>query len=288
MVVVMGKLGKKDIYNRTVLSMIAVVLLGVAAVGVAAAALLRPGIDVPVHSNPIASVELGQETVVKKSDLHDAMVRLDDPSRPFTMVVLGDSTGADPSSWPTLVGEWISSKYNRPVTMHLWNESQSPAGYLPPIKIGEGAGAPVTLYNASAAGKDAAYTSTHLDKMIPIELPAVDLVLINHGHNHSLNMLVEKVDPLVRTISTAAPSAALGLILQNPEEGGQEHAAVQDINTEALRQYANRSSLETVDVREAFLSYGDFRSLYRDSVHIAGEEGYRLWADVVIGALSKE
>lgn len=268
-------------------TIILLAILAVAAFGVTAVALFRPTPTVTGQAIPRPTITSTIADPVRVS-IPEAMSRLDDTGRPFTVVVLGDSTGAEANSWPTLVAEWISQEYDRPVTMHLWREGSDPAGYLPPAQVSDGVNAEVTLYNGSAAGKDAAYTAAQLTSMIPVDMRAVDLVLINHGHNHAANKLVEQIHPLITQISTNASQAAIGFILQNPEEIGKPHAIVQERNTEAIRQYSERFAYESINVRQTFLDYGDFRSLYKDPIHIAGEPGYRLWADTVIETLSSK
>lgn len=261
-------------------------ILAIAALALSAAALVRPLSGDPVGNIPSAKYTSSPHEEPERVGITEAMSRLGDPQRPFTIAILGDSTGADRDAWPALIAEWISEKYDRPVTMHAWKEGDQ-SGYQAPTVIGEGENAPVTIYNASAPSRNAVYSLSNLDRMIPVDPKSVDMAFISHGHNHGPQSLPQQLHPLATKILDDAPQAALALILQNPEKVNSPHAAIETNNTDNVRLYAERFSLDYIDVRQAYIDYGDFGSLYKDNVHPDGEAGYRIWADAVIASLAK-
>lgn len=261
-------------------------MLAVATIGLSTAAILHSTPEPPAGVD--AQLVLTPAPVPSVPDrvaIGEAMQRLADPSRSFTMAILGDSTGADADSWPTLVGEWMGAKYDRTVTVYPWNEQKDPVGFTKPRQLAGGANAAITIYNGSAPNRNAAYSLATLDEMIPVDMETVDLVLINHGHNQPTDSLTPQVNALAMKLSEVAPQAAVSMILQNPQRVASSHVVEHTNNTGAMRVYAERFAYETIDVRQAYLDYGDFGSLYKDNVHPGGAKGYRIWADTVISAL---
>lgn len=284
----MGKSRKSSegLARQKVAGFVALGLLAIGALGVSAAALMRPAPEASSSASftPEAVVP-PTRTAPSRVTIAQAMERLKDPTRPFTMVVLGDSTGSDAVSWPGMVGEWLGGEYDRPVTMYPWSEGTKPPGYQPPRELSTGTKAPVTIYNGSAPSRNTAYSMSELDKFIPGDKSAVDLVIVSHGHNQGPATLRTQFGALASALLAQATNSSIVAIVQNPEKSGSPHDAIHEDNLANLRLYTEGSNFETIDIHKAFVDYGDFASLYKDNVHPAGAEGYRIWADVVIAAM---
>jgi len=209
-----------------------------------------------------------------------AMAKLEKPQRPFTIGVIGDSTGAAAGSWVVQVGQWVSATYDRPVTLHPWFLGKP--GYGPTWAISDGPNAPVTIWNASASGQGVAYSRQHLQRMLPAN-SRPDLLFINHGHNLTSPPLVE-LAPFVRDVARGHSDAATVLMTQNRQtaETSEKHAE----RMEGLRAWATKFGYPLIDVWDAF-NKADLRSLVDGTGVHPTVEGYRLWGDVVTTFLGK-
>jgi len=262
-----------------------VAVVAVALTYLAFAAASAPATPTSATQRPIPTFGT-QPTIPDRVLPAEAMPRLDDTTRPFTVVVFGDSTGAIGSSWVYQTAAWMSATYNRPVLFNQWAVELQPNGYQPVQKIGSGTGAPITFWNASASGKNTAYSIDNYDAMTPIDRATVDLAFINHGHNHAPNTLVSLGEKLLDKMYTDMPDAAKVIIAQNPEADNGPNVAGQRSNTLSWMDWAARNGYAVANVRKAFIDYGDYASII-DAIGVHPTiEGSRIWADQVIATLT--
>lgn len=113
------------------LSIGAVVIVGIGAAGLASAAIAQTEthkVDPSaLRDQHVVEVEAPAEQV--HTQLADVLPRLRDEDRAFNVVVFSDSTGAGRNTWTALTGEWLGEKYNRTVKGVQWDIHQEPNGY---------------------------------------------------------------------------------------------------------------------------------------------------------------
>jgi hypothetical protein len=262
------------------LAILAVVLVVLAMQHVSAARVSADAVAGPIptfSSAPIAS----------KKQPAAALTLLDQKDRPFTISVIGDSTGAIDDNWVGQTAQWMSDKYDRPVELHQWSVRVEPNAYQPVQTIGTGANAPIVIWNGSAEGKDVTYSLTNWDKLVPVDGGTFDLAFINHGHNIGVGKLVSDGNDLLDKMTDAMTSAAVVVIAQNPQadEGGTLGPA-QETNVRAWMSSAKRQGYAVVDVLDVFLDQDDYSKLLLGAVH-PNRDGFALWAQAVEKVLSE-
>lgn len=198
-------------------------------------------------------------------------------NRPYVISILGDSTGNDPGEWVDLIAQRISVAYRRTVTVHDWNDDSS--SYNPPRTYG--AGAPVTVWNASARGKGPEYSRQWYKMMAP---DPVDLTIVNHSHN-SLERSIPGIAELVRiAYANTEPGGGVAVVLQNPRT--DQFAVRGQVTTDDLRRiYSDpNKGVVVIDVNAAFRGRDLATLLKPDGLHPT-ESGSQLWADTVASAM---
>lgn len=209
-----------------------------------------------------------------------AVTLLDQPTRPWTLTVLGDSTGNESTEWVYLLGRQLSAKYSRPVVIHDWSiDTNNYSGQTP---VGGGGNAPITVWNGSASGMTAGYSLQNFAAMAPQQ---PDLVIVNHGHNEpSADVALSEVGSLFNRVASAWPQPpAMALVLQNPRTDAT--AAVQEQVVQALRTHYADSKVSLIDAHAAFQNSGKLPTLLNPDGKHPNAAGERLWAQTVETAL---
>lgn len=225
-------------------------------------------------------------TPQNRVQIKTAMARLNDHSHEFTVLVLGDSTGAARSGWVTQLAQQLGSSTGRQSIVHPWSVEAQPDGYQTQWNVTQGATPGVTVWNGSASGQNMAYTTAHLREMAPMEPSSVDLILINHGHNEGAGY-AGRAAALAADLAAEFPNAAIAAIVQNPERPGSTHADVQDANMAALNSAMTQARFPTIDVYTSYKQIPGWQSAFdtpTGSLH-PNQEGYDAWASVVEDAL---
>ncbi|QCQ91729.1 SGNH/GDSL hydrolase family protein [Rhodococcus sp. SGAir0479] len=258
------------------------------------AALVMYGISVVREGSPdeaYASTYVPATTevvapVMPKNQIADVMGRLNDPSHAFQIVVLGDSTGVARRGWVVQLGEALGAKTGRLVTLNPWSVEQEPDGYIPPWRLANGSQPAVTIWNGSASGTKSVYAHSNLNQIVPIDGSAVDLVLVNYGHNEETGGLVGYAGPLMADMIKRFPNAAIVGVLQNPERPGSAHEQMHDINIEAFRTYLQGRNDPMIDVYTPYKAMPGWENAFEDKGDLhPSQAGYDLWASVVRQAL---
>lgn len=199
--------------------------------------------------------------------------------RPFVITVLGDSTGNQPTEWVGLIAQRIADEYGRVVTMHNWSPDAN--RYVSDTVFGT-AGAPVVIWNGSAAGKTAQYSIEWFSTLSP---EASNLTIINHGHNSPL-AASDGIKQLT-DMAYAEGTDEVAIVLQNPRADKPDRAALE---AETFKQIGQRfgdptSPTDVIDVFSAFPTDDSLRDLLeQDGIH-PNQAGQQLWADTVASAL---
>lgn len=210
----------------------------------------------------------------------DAMAALADPHRPWTLLVVGDSTGNDSSEWVQRYALALGQSTGRPVTLQRWDPD---ASTYTPVQLTQGTKAAITVWNGSAPGRRGEYVYQTADTLLPAARP--DLVIYNFGHNaHSgpvaLRDLTNAFGALDKRWSTPVAAAA---ILQNPQSG--TGAAGQEEVVSATAEWAGRQKVTAIDVHQAFVAAGNLSALLLDDEH-PNAAGSQLWEQTVLAALA--
>lgn len=212
--------------------------------------------------------------------LAPAVALLGDAKRPWTLQVVGDSTGASPVRWVYVLATRMSAKYDRPVVIHDWNVTSN--SYATETTVGDGTGAPIVVWNGSASGKGAQYS---LDNWAVMTAQRPDLVVVNHGLNmpdvQSARTGAQSI--VDRVVSQWPEPPAIALTVQSPRT--DKAAATEEAITNALRQAWTGSPVTVIDVNQAFKAAGDPAPLLiGDGLH-PSVKGAAIWADTVQKAL---
>jgi hypothetical protein len=225
------------------------------------------------------------EPIPERIGIADVMPRLDDPTRPFTVAVLGDSTGVSKFGWQVNVATWLGETYGRTAVLHPWDGRPEVDAYQPTSwRLAVGDNAPVEMWNASVGSTKSDHPMTRLDRMIPVA--TVDLIFVNYGHNHTDQNMAPEGKALMLELAARFPDAAVVGILQNPERAGSPHEAMQRTLTTSWRNVLSAQGFDYIDVQAAFDAQPDLNALL-DTVGDLhpNETGYRVWSDAVAAAL---
>ncbi len=215
--------------------------------------------------------------------VEEAMSRLEQKKVPFTVAVIGDSTGAAAGGWVYQMGQWIGETYDRPVDLKPWY--LGPANYGPTGALTTGTNAKVTIWNGSASGQGVTYSKSNLATMLPDGVKP-DLIFFNHGHNMpEEGIFAEDADAFVMKLSTDYPDAALVVIGQNPHTGlaakGGRGEGFQTIVDGELY-WAEFYGYPTIDINALFLEQPKWQQLIDKTGIHPTVAGYKLWGDAVI------
>ena len=231
----------------------------------------RPQTYIPVTPDP-SPTPSADPTVAA------SMALLDDAARPWTLQVLGDSTGNGPDEWVYLTARRISAKYHRPVLIHNWSVASNT--YVDATTVGTGSNGRITIWNGSAPGKGTDYAMANFDAMAPAQ---PDLVIVSHGHNLIPPTAAKSVAALLRHVEKAwSTPPAFAITLQNPQTRPAPGIATQDAVVAALRFAFSARTL--IDVHDAFPTKDLGKIIGPDGVH-PNSAGETIWSNVVCKAL---
>lgn len=231
----------------------------------------------------------------KPERLAPVLDRLEQTDRPFNVVMIGDSTGAALKGWGPQVSAWLGQQTGRTVNFLAWfmpAKGEGKDDYSPgPWNIEDGPGPGViNVWNGSAPGTTAEYAEKHMDTQFPLPAKDVDLIFFNYGHNYGPSALVTEGAWFMENVLVEEfPNAAIVPILQNPESKKSPQYATTRDNQVEFRDWLDGWTFDWIDVWSAFARYpGGHEQLIDETRVHPTDEGYALWADVVIDRLDTE
>ncbi|MEO5833024.1 MAG: SGNH/GDSL hydrolase family protein [Nakamurella sp.] len=212
-----------------------------------------------------------------------AMARLNDVGRKFTILVFGDSTGISSSGWQVLFPKWIGDMTDRPVTVTPWNRDEVRWNASWGIRL-TGAHASVNVWNGSAPARDIAYARAHLEAMTTAVDPAdVDLVFVNFGHTEVEDGFATRCGLFMLDMAAKFPGAAVIYLKQNPNLSGSPLVVQQRHNVANMEDNAVRLHFASVPVYDAFMDQPDTDALLDVPTQVhPNTDGYRLWTSVMV------
>lgn len=256
------------------------VLVGAVLVSIAFTSVPRPaaGTSAGADDGPVVAAEPRSRLL----SFSDARNRLKDASRPFTVAVIGDSTGDEPGEWVDLAFRELSEDLDRPLVVHPWDILSN--SYRQEIRSNDdGAAAPLIVWNGSASGKTGAYSLAHFATLVPAQ---PDVVIVNHGLNNvrKPSTVAPELTALVAEIERYWPqSVGYAAILENPrfDDWASAHDVVIDGVTSWL---ADNQAVRSIDVHSAYLNSPDVNALLLpDRLH-PSPAGSALSAETVLAA----
>jgi lysophospholipase L1-like esterase len=238
-----------------------------------------------------ATIASGDDVVVEATSIDtdllpftEAWTRIDDPSREFVVVVLGDSTGNEQGEWVDRAFRMLAEELDRPLIEHPWNVQS--ARYADPVTVNSAAdGAPIIVWNGSASGKTAAYSLDNYDRLVPQQ---PDVLFLNHGLNNVRRpdgVGAEFSDVLTRTEQNWPRSVGYAALLENPrfDDWATAHDAVLD----GVRSWlAERPFVLGIDVHDAYLAREDVATLLTVDLLHPSPAGSQLTAETVLAAIA--
>ncbi|MDY6811902.1 MAG: SGNH/GDSL hydrolase family protein [Actinomycetota bacterium] len=213
-------------------------------------------------------------TMVTAGFIEDAAAN---PAKPKTIVLLGDSTGAEPDQWAPALGTAIGQTYDRGVATKYWDTTTGEYG--PMIGLNAGTNGPVGFWNGTARGESVDYTIANLDGMIRPEVTP-DLILLNFGAAQGAETpLAEQVQPLIDRLEATYPDADIAVITQNPQPGVDSAAQVSE--------YAKAMEAEGIQVISVYDAFPSDTAGLAATVTATGApsaQGQELWTTTVLAA----
>lgn len=192
------------------------------------------------------------------------------------ILIVSDSTGnavpTDPMSslgeWPFRLAQWLAVQYPAyTVKIVPWDEVGE-AAYGTPVTIQTGTGArTLTIWNAAKSGSRPSYVLGSRYKAAIATPPAVDLLIVNHGHNlygaESQDLIGLHYLELTETVLLSHSGIGVLVIGQNPARDTTDN----DIKILAARDVCALRGFGFVDVFSEFITRGKASYLYADPLH---------------------
>jgi hypothetical protein len=240
-----------------------------------------------VYTPPPDPVPTETPAPIRKT-LSSVASRLNDKTRPFSIVIFGDSTGISRFGWQVLVPQWIAQKYGRPATLHPWDRDA--LKYDASWQLATtGTNAPITVWNGSAPGRDVSFARANQEAMIPVNPSTVDVVFMNFGHTETADSAVDDIGSFMDDAAKKYPNAAIVYLKQNPDYSKSPLVKVQAANVAAMEIWSRQHRFESIPVYDAFEATGGVDDLVDHPTLIhPNAAGYRIWADTTIDRLKTD
>ena len=200
-----------------------------------------------------------------------------------SLVIIGDSTGNDPTEWVKLLTDKLAADYPAyTVKYRLWDDTTSTYFVEQVVQVGTGPNQ-LRVYNGSVPGATSDWMLN--DKFaVAVSNNAPDLVIMSYGLNGStiVPKQIDMLGSLVAKLTQQLSDIPIILIGQNPR---LDDATMSD-KIEAFRAFAAWRGIGFIDVHSAFLQSPIARAtLMLDNVH-PNAIGSSLWARSVHSAFA--
>lgn len=186
---------------------------------------------------------------------------------PVSVLVMGDGSGNETDEWVYL---WARDHLpaDRQVTYRAWNPDVSRWGKA----VTTGKGAATTIWNASKASPDLAKEAKRLTT---VWRPA-DVVILSYGHRGDPKTIASQLEVVRNAVAAENRQAIVLVIIQNPDPVATQ--STQAETTKAVRTWAKKRDLDTVDVYRAFVTDSAPRYQLVESDGSPTPLGSALWA----------
>jgi hypothetical protein len=182
-----------------------------------------------------------------------------------TLLIVGDSTGNAPDEWARLFADWIAAQFPAfTVTYRVWLTTDY--NTVTTVQTGTGART-LAIYNCSVAGVRPDYPLGELYNAAIRDIPAVDLLIVNHGHNiftgETQDMMAMHWLELTEPVLLDHPGAGVIVMAQNPNRDNADN----DVKALAVRDVCAYRGFGLADAWTKFIARGKAGSLYFDAAH---------------------
>lgn len=204
------------------------------------------------------------------------------------LLVMGDSTGADPAvetRWVRALVNELAARYPA-YTVSLVNWVSATDVLAAPVTIQTGTGArTLTVHNISDSG---AAALTFLNDFTARTPGTPDLIFISLGLNESVVSFTANYRKLVQAVRAKFPMAGTVLVAQNAKLPAAADASDQRIIRQRIARLAAREGLGLLDVASRFLDDANWESSLMlgggDTVH-PNQAGYTAWGQFAASRL---
>ncbi|KIQ11777.1 hypothetical protein [Rhodococcus sp. MEB064] len=205
--------------------------------------------------------------------------KLDDTTVPVNILIVGDDTGKSVGGWVTLVAQDLGIAHSRAVDVRDWDLATG-SGYLPPVRMWDAPGEPLTVWNVSVA-RNVDFLLGALPNAVPPTPTDVDAVVVNTGTVQAPETLARETVSLARAAESRVNPERTIVVVQpvsdSTNAGATERSRV-DVETSA-----RKNGFEVADVRSAFDS-ANTGPLFEPGSIYPDVEGARVWASTVVDA----
>lgn len=193
-----------------------------------------------------------------------------------SILVLGDGSGDEAEEW---VGDWarqyLSKEFS--VKYRAWQSGSGAYGKA----VDSGSGPTLTVWNGSHPSPAMATEVAWLNK---VWHPA-NVVVLSYGHSLPASTIAADLTRLRKAAMTKSSAAVVLVMIQNPDRTATEKG--QRSTTKAVKAWAEKSAVPSIDVYQAFLADPAPRN---QLVKVDGSPtaaGSKLWAETVAAALGQ-
>lgn len=283
----MAKSSRKNKKRAIIAGVSVAAVLAVGGGMVVAAEAIRASYSPPVSDKVQAAYEAGLKQAtgpqeVKITELQEVLPRLK-AGGPFTLAVIGDSTGFSSTGWVRPTVEAITAQTGKAAIVRDWDVDTG--AYAAPITVGDGEPT-LTVWNGSASGRNADYAAQNIATLLPEK---ADLVIVNHGHNSpAVYNATEHLKRLLNAIRTGTngKDAALVVTAQNPRTDGEAAKIDAEVVTATKTTAATYKGATVLDVYGGFQDGGQPLPslLAADGLH-PSPAGYKVWSAAALKLL---
>ena len=201
------------------------------------------------------------------------MAKIKNNTEDAVVFVSSDSTGTATNEWVYLYAEWLAS-LNSEYTVNYYKWDGGSGDYDPVVEIQAGTGSnTITIYNAAIAGSKITHvTGSDYENAIGV-IPFIDLIIINHGHNHITQYAsgVEDIEfartkqfhDALSVFQRKSQNAGVIVLTQNPRRDDDNYS----IMNATLNKFAESIGADIADSYSGFIERNKNPDLYADNIH---------------------
>lgn len=201
------------------------------------------------------------------------LAKLESNTSDATVFISSDSTGNETTEWVYLYAQWLASLYpTHTVIYYLFDAGIGDYNSGTTINNGTDANT-LSIYNAAISGTKPDYIMGSFFSNAVVNIPEVDLFILNHGHNmitsystaeasknnQRVPQFLESMQSVVRVHS----GCGVLMVAQNPRETDDNYRPVYSTIVEV----AGMIGADIADVYSAYEDLGKPAELYNDFIH---------------------